>query len=137
MYDALVTGEHDGDTCAFTLRLRPCPKTWSAEDLGTGVEIDGQGWIVRKISGRFLGENADEIATPTGKQALAYLASIMPIGTWVTLQSYVPAHQLVPDKFGGRWDVVIVLSDGTNVNQKMLDTGHAAPWNGQGAKPTT
>lgn len=49
----------------------------------------------------------------------------------VTIRSSKPTAD---DKYG-RWLVEIVIGDGTNLNQELLNKGLAKPWDGSGPKP--
>jgi len=100
-YPAVVTREHDGDTCTLAI------------DLGFDVALT--------YNCRAFGINAPELRTPDGPVALDYAKSIMPIGTQVTVVSHGW------DKYGGRFDGTITLPDGTEFGQRMLDAGEAVP----------
>lgn len=129
-FPATVVDEHDGDTVFVDILLRK-------QRVGKGFDIDlgfnvhlrpGGIWLVRQ-SVRTFGDNAAELATPAGKAALAYLATILKVGDQVTLLSHGW------DKYGGRIDGTITLADGRDLSTVMIAAGQAAPWNGAGPKP--
>lgn len=109
-YTATVLSVHDGDTIR------------ADADLGMSI------WY-RNQSYRLAGLNARELAMPGGPEAGDNLAAILRPGTTVTLTS------VKPDKYGGRYDAVITLEDGTVLNDWLIEQGWAAPWNGKGAAP--
>ncbi len=109
-YHATVDRVIDGDTVVLDV------------DLGFGV------WL-RKQSFRLLGVNAREKAQAGGDEARANLATLLPIGTYVTINS------IKVDKYGGRFDAHVILADGTTLSQVLIQTGWAAAWSGAGAKP--
>jgi endonuclease YncB( thermonuclease family) len=109
-YPAVVTKVHDGDT--ITLRIK------------YGFNTLGE-WECR-----LYGDNSREIGTPEGKADLAYMVNnLLKIGDSVTTVS----HSW--DKFGGRYDGDIFLSDGRSLVAEMIAAGHALPWDGKGPKP--
>ncbi len=109
-YEAVVTAVHDGDTITADVSL------------GFGV------WM-RTQAFRLLGCNARELADPGGSEAHINLAALLLAGPAVTLTS------VKPDKYGGRFDAVITLPDGTDLVSRLIAEQWAAPWNGRGAKP--
>lgn len=109
-YNATVVRVHDGDTISVDV------------DLGFGVWLKNQ-------SLRLLGLNAPELISEAGKQAQTYLTGLLRPGQPVTIQTQKD-HK---EKYG-RW-LATVLIAGLNVNQNLISTGHAKPWDGQGAKP--
>jgi len=104
-----VTHIHDGDTLDGDI------------DLGWNI-------MLRRQSIRFARCNAPELATPEGKTALAYLETLVKVGDTVTCVS----HGL--DKYG-RVLGELTTAAGVDLTDAMIKAGHAAPWNGEGAKP--
>lgn len=112
-YRARVRRVVDGDTIRVDL------------DLGFGIMMrgeDGGGMAIR-----LLGINARELHDPGGKEAKANLESILPVDAIVSL------HTVKVDKFGGRYDAVIELADGTDLDLLLVTTGWAAIWDGIGS----
>lgn len=112
-YPAIVRDWHDGDTCHVDL------------DLGFGFllashDLDGK----PTLSLRVWGINAPELNTAEGKAALAFVLTLCPPGTRVTVVS----HSW--DKYGGRFDGTITLPSGADVATGMLDSGHAVAFSG-------
>jgi endonuclease YncB( thermonuclease family) len=108
---------HDGDTVILDL------------DLGFGIELPGQTWKGKtQLSCRVYGINAPELATPEGKEALAYAQTLLSPGDVCSVLSHGW------DKFGGRFDGQIQLPDGSDFAQRMLDAGHAKEYYGVGPK---
>src|SRR5437763_5462729 len=129
-YTAIVVGEHDGDTLELDILISKRRFSVTApQDLGFNVQLRRDGvWLARQAV-RTFGDNAPELATPAGKAALAYLQSILPLGTKVLLLSEGF------DKYGGRVDASVTLPDGRDLAKAMIDSGNAAIWNGVGPKP--
>jgi endonuclease YncB( thermonuclease family) len=131
-YQATVVAIHDGDTIgvSITLIASRMHRAQPDVDLGFNVHrVDHEGVVLERQSVRLLGCNAPELSTPAGKQALAYIASILKVGDVVTLVSHGW------DKYGGRIDGQVILADGRDLTQAMIAAGHAVAWDGQGAKP--
>lgn len=108
-YAATVLSTHDGDTCRATV------------DLGFGVAMVNAPF-------RLAGLNARELAMPGGPEARDNLAAILRPGTAVTLTS------VKTDKYA-RYDAIILLGDGTDLNAWLIAQQWAAPWTGKGAAP--
>lgn len=107
-YTARVVRIHDGDTVIFDL------------DLGFGVRLPGESWAGKtELSCRVFGINAPELSTQAGKDALAYIQTILKPGDICKVMS----HSW--DKYGGRFDGTVILPDGTDLAQQMLASGHA------------
>jgi endonuclease YncB( thermonuclease family) len=66
---------------------------------------------------------------PGGKEARDNLASLIPVGTTLKVQSSEW------DKYSNRIIVSIVLADGTDLVTRLIREQWAAPWDGVGAKP--
>lgn len=109
-YPAIVMDWHDGDTCHIQL------------DLGFGI-LFGRGLDGKPTTNcRIFGINAPELATMAGKAALVGAQGICPAGTQVTVLSHGW------DKFGGRFDGSITLSDGSDFGTRMIVAGFAVPY---------
>jgi micrococcal nuclease len=110
-YRAKILSVHDGDTVHAQL------------DLGMDVLIN--------ITVRLAHINAPELATPEGRTAHGYLAALLPNGldgAWVRIQTIKDRTE----KYG-RYLATIFMqtSDGEiNVNERMVETGHAVPYEG-------
>lgn len=109
-YAATVVRVVDGDTVIMDV------------DLGFGI------WL-RNQSFRLLGLNAREHRETGGLEAKANLETCLPVRTVTTVTS------VKADKYGGRYDAVITLADGHNLNAKLIHDGWAAAWSGAGPKP--
>jgi len=107
-YQATIRSIYDGDTCRADI------------DLGFGI------WTANQQL-RLIGIDAPEMGTTEGKQARDYLRELMPVGTTVRLRT----HKDEAEKYG-RWLAEIYLTEpaGTDVNQTMVLTGHAVPYDG-------
>lgn len=132
-YKATVAKIHDGDTLTVDIVLAKAGKTKRADgiDLGFNVHRTPHGLVLQGQSVRLKGCNAPELATDQGKQALAYLLTILHVGDAVTLVSHGW------DKYGGRIDGEITLADGRDLTRAMINSGFALPWDGKGAKPVS
>lgn len=108
-YAAQILACHDGDTCRADV------------DLGYGIWLRNQPY-------RLAGINARELAMPGGPEARDNLAAILRPGTAVTLTS------VKPDKYA-RYDAIILLGDGTDLNRWLVEQQWAAAWNGRGEAP--
>lgn len=98
---------------------------------GDSVELSAElGWRVTiGVSARLVGINAIEHNMPGGREATAHLASLIPPGTKVDLES------LGADKYGSRWDCRLTRADGIDVAAQMVADGYAALWDGHGPRP--
>jgi endonuclease YncB( thermonuclease family) len=127
-YRGQVLAVHDGDTLRVDLDLGIGTRHRDV-DLGFDVHITAHRLRLREDV-RLLGCNARELAMPGGPEARDHLAALLPVGTWVTVETFKP------DKFGGRYLAKITLADGRDATTVMCADGYAVIWNGQGAKPT-
>lgn len=108
-YEASVVRVVDGDTVDLLI------------DLGLRV--------LTKARVRLLGINAPEHNTSAGQASLAYLATVLPAGTQVT----VTTHKDKTEKYG-RWLAQISVGS-TDVNAQMVAQGFAVSWDGKGERP--
>lgn len=93
---------HDGDTVHL--------------DIDVGFDIH----LVNSPSCRVYGINAPELGTTEGIQSLAFAKSLLD-GQRVLVTSHGW------DKYGGRFDGSIILPDGRDFAQAMIDAGQAVP----------
>jgi endonuclease YncB( thermonuclease family) len=104
-YPATVIKLHDGDTIIVDL------------DLGFGIHsVD--------IHCRVYGINAPELITPEGKTSLAFAQQLLAIGAQIKIISHGW------DKFGGRFDGAVIMGDGRNFSDVMINAGMAVPFYG-------
>lgn len=108
-YNAVVTNIHDGDTIT--------------------VVVDCGFRISYTTPLRFFGINAPELNTADGKIARDYLGTLIKVGDTVIIETFKDPQ----DKYG-RWLANIYTAAGVCLNQAMLDSHHAKPYNGQGPK---
>jgi hypothetical protein len=106
---ATVVYVHDGDGVMADL------------DLGFGLKL-------RQML-RLDGCNAIELDQPGGVEARDHLAALLSVGT------VVPVSVVSLDKFAGRCDAQITLSDGRDLVTVLIVGQWVAPWNGLGPKP--
>lgn len=99
-YPARCVSIHDGDTIRFDL------------DLGFGIHA-------LEFNCRVWGINAPELKTQAGKDALAYLKTLLAPGD----ACQVTSHGW--DKYGGRYDGTVTLPGGNDLAAEMLAAGHA------------
>lgn len=128
VYSAVVLDIIDGDTAKFAVRLTKARR--KPADLGFHVRFE-DGYITVHESMRFLGINAAEHGTAAGDAATAYLRELLPLGLVVLVKTVKNDQQ---EKYG-RF-LATVMAQGTNINQAMVDAGHAKPWDGKGVRPT-
>lgn len=100
-FKAVVDKVVDGDTIHMRL------------DIGFDITIYGRC--------RVYGINAPEVRTAAGQTAKLFAQSLLGPGDDVSVVS----HSW--DKYGGRFDGTITLSDGSNFATLMLNAGHAVP----------
>jgi len=82
-------------------------------------------YMTARLKMRLLGINAPEHNTVEGKDAITWLAGVLPIGHEIILDVYK-----VPEKYG-RW-LAKVTYNGLNVNEELVKTGHAVEyWGGK------
>lgn len=127
-WQAVVTEVHDGDTVTVDLDtgryLHGHDKT-----LGLHLYVEGNHLHVHQAL-RLAGINAIELDQPGGPEARDHLEQMMPIGTAVTVTTWLDSS----DKYGRI--LGLLTQPPWSFNQRMVDDGYAAPWNGQGPKPT-
>jgi micrococcal nuclease len=107
-YKATVVRIVDGDTVLLDL------------DLGF--------YMVARMSCRLAGLNSIELNQPGGSAAKSYLASLLPVGSELIVNS------VKPDKYAGRFDAYLTRG-GTDINARMIADGYAAKWDGHGPRP--
>lgn len=112
-YPARVVKVSDGDTVCLDI------------DLGFDHLISAFDWEGKtRLSCRIFGINAPELSTDAGKVAKAFAINLLPIGSICNVSSHGW------DKYGGRFDGSITLSDGRDFAQLMLESGNAVPMAG-------
>jgi micrococcal nuclease len=99
-YKATVLRVVDGDTVDISIDL--------------GLKI----FTTQRI--RLYGINAPELRTPEGPAARQRLMELMPIGSEIIVRTVKDKTE----KFG-RYLGVFIDHDGNQINQKMVDEGHA------------
>lgn len=125
-HPATVLAVHDGDSLTVSIRLART----RARDADLGFHIHAEhGWLVLHAPIRLLGCNAIELKDPGGVEAQQHLATVLPVGTLVSLST------VATDKYA-RWDAAVTLPDGTDLVTGLIRDGWAAAWNGLGPKPT-
>lgn len=102
---------HDGDTVRLDV------------DLGFGI------WK-RWERFRLTGIQAPELGTPAGNAARYWLRDLLPIGQEVRIVT----EEDDQEKYG-RYLATIFLGD-LNVNDHLVDSGHAVYWDGTGPRPS-
>lgn len=109
-YPGRCDAVHDGDTVYLSI------------DVGFDHLISSHDWDGRpRLACHIYGINASELSTDAGKAALAYAQSLLKPGDLCSVTSHGW------DKYGGRFDGTITLSDGADFATRMLDSGHATP----------
>lgn len=93
------------------------------------VDMDLGFYVRVRLSCRLAGVNAIELAAPGGREAREHLATLLPEGASVVIDS------VKVDKYAGRFDGRIVLADGVDVATKVLAAGYAVRWDGRGKAP--
>lgn len=101
------------------------------------IEID-LGFDIRTVQRvRLAGINAAEHNTAAGQEAIKWLQGRLLLGSEVVVKSNKPGGG---DKYGRYLAVIIPVDeqDGVvngSINDALIASGHAVPWNGQGPKP--
>lgn len=110
-YSAIVLRVIDGDTLDL--------------DIDLGLET------FRQIRVRLAGLNAAEHGTPAGDAATEFVSE------WLNTVAHRVTITTVKDKTEkyGRYLATVAGPHGT-LNDALLTTGHALPWDGKGARPT-
>lgn len=101
---------HDGDTLRIDL------------DLGFGV------WKLREKF-RLIGLQAPELGTPGGREARDWLRDLLPVGTPIIVKTIKDEQE----KYG-RY-LAAIFKGSIDVNDALIDAGHAVPWDGTGPRP--
>lgn len=129
-YVAKVLQVIDADTIKVSIYLTPRTRSKS-RDFGFHIYNEG-GRLVLHESIRLAGLNAAEHGTPAGDAATEFVKSLVQPGDLVKISfSKTGGTQ---EKYG-RWIGQILLSDGTNLNEELIKTSHALPWDGTGKRP--
>lgn len=102
-YPAILAAVHDGDT------------VHCAVDLGIDITV--------KLTLRFAGINAPELATPAGIVARDYVTANLPPGA----AFYVLTTKDRKEKYG-RYLAWLVLPDGRCINRMLVDSGNAVAY---------
>lgn len=112
IYFANVIRVHDGDTLVIDWDLGR--RTWA-----------------RNQSLRVAGISARELSMPGGMEARDYLASLLPVGTRVIIQSVKVDHDPEDVMSFDRYVVVVQLPDGRDLATVMVNEGLAVWWDGK------
>ena len=107
-YEATIIKNKDSDTSTVLCQL------------GFGISA--------KITVRWLGINAPELTTPQGRAARDALNAKLPPGTVCTITTV--KDPLVSKEKHGRYLATFTLADGTNVNDWLVKSGYAVPYDG-------
>src|SRR6266550_9619807 len=103
-YPARVVALHDGDTVTLDI------------DLGFDHIISGQDFAGKtRLACRVYGINAPELSTDAGKASLAFAQTLLQPGMLCSVVSHGW------DKYGGRFDGSVWLSDGSDFGQRMIE----------------
>lgn len=126
-WKAVVTKVHDADTVTVDIDLG----AYSArvdQDLSFHLHVQAHHLHIHQ-SVRLYGINAAELTTTQGKTARDALQAKLPIGSKVQLTTWADRN----DKYGRILGVVMLGK--TEINQWLIDNGHAASWDGTGTRP--
>ena len=124
IYRAQVVRYVDGDSFHVLLTFWPSKLT----DVGFGLQLDGHG--ILRLEVRVNGCDAPDVPHNAEKKAAsAYLASLIPLGSFVRAQTLHPLQGNGFEKYG-RWLTDIWLADGRRLDQTMIEAGHAVPYHG-------
>jgi len=132
VYPATVISIHDGDTVHCSIRLKKLSKRFKNDDWGFHIYVEN-GWVVLHTNIRLLGINCEELDKTAGQAAYDVLGTFLAKGDVVRVESSVPVHAVMADKYADRWLGVIYTAHQLNVNRAMLKAGAAAPYDGRGA----
>lgn len=127
-WQAAVVTIHDGDTVTVDIDTG-CYVHRKPADLGLHLWVAANHLHVHQPL-RLAGLNAIELDQPGGPDARDHLAALMPVGSQVTVTTWLDGT----DKYGRILGALNYA--GTDINQRMVDDGYAAAWNGRGPKPT-
>jgi len=135
VYPATVIRIHDGDSLRLNVEL-PKRARGKDTDFGFSIHLENGGLHIHEDF-RLLGLNCAELATPSGKAAQCYLASLL--SGKLTIQTVKEASHDKREKYG-RFLVTIwvdgrALEWDTSINAEMIRSGHAAAWDGKGPAP--
>ncbi|MEU1273519.1 thermonuclease family protein [Streptomyces sp. NPDC005799] len=88
------------------------------------------GFSVRTLQRlRLMGLNTAEKNTPKGKEANAYVAD------WLAEHGPTLIIQTHRKEKYGRWLATVTTDDGACLNTDLIESGHAAPYDGHGPLP--
>jgi endonuclease YncB( thermonuclease family) len=87
------------------------------------TEIDLGFDIYQNHTLRFAGINAPEVSTQAGRDVAAWVATVIPPGTVITIHTAKDRAE----KYG-RYLAWLILTDGSCLNRTLVDTGRAVPY---------
>lgn len=123
----VVLGVHDGDTITVDVDMN-VPIQRGDQPLGFHTYVQGH-HLHYHDAVRLFGLNAPELATPTGKASQLALAAKVPVGTTITLTTWLDRN----DKYGRILGNIALGA--MDINQWLIDNHWALPWDGHGVKP--
>lgn len=109
-YEATVVSIHDGDT------------------LRADVDLGFDTWRGNEPF-RLIGIQAPELGKPGGRESRDWLRDLLPLGTTVRIVT----EKDRTEKYG-RYLATIFKGE-LNVNDALVDAGHAVFWDGKGPRP--
>jgi endonuclease YncB( thermonuclease family) len=121
--DAEVVRVVDGDTLDM--------RVTKVSDIGFGFTQSAT-VVVRLRLNRI---NAPALSTVAGKASAAYVASLLPVGTRVPLQTVKPYKYGGPGDSPGEWMAEVTSPAGGNVSDLMVSNLLAVYWDGSGPRP--
>lgn len=127
-YPARIVRVIDGDTLDVDVTLTASVKV----DVGLDTTLTATAAEDVSIRLRLNGLNAPEKNTPEGKAAIAF------VNAWITQHAGPYTLTTLPgdrrEKYG-RTLATVTAADGAVLNQDLLASGHALPYNGTGPRP--
>lgn len=98
-------------------------RVYDGDTITVAIDVGFHGTFTQNI--RFNRIDAPELNTEEGKVARDYLKSLLPVGELIATQTYKD-----PSEKYGRWLGEVWTSDGRNINDLMISSGNATPYDG-------
>lgn len=76
-----------------------------------------------------------ELSKPGGKEAKDFMIGLLPPRTYPDDGPTCIVYSYAWDKYAPRIDGDILLFNGRNISELMVESGYAVPWDGKGRQP--
>jgi endonuclease YncB( thermonuclease family) len=133
-WSAIVLDVTDGDTIKVDIALGKSAYGLEDADLGFYVHTRGRRLYLRTAV-RLNGLNANEHGTIAGETAKVYVQGLLRVDQVVRLDTIKVPYGDKREKYGRFLGVFWPLGVDRSLNEMLVDSGHALPWDGKGLRP--